>query len=80
MPTCVEASFTLKDRRSVDVMVAVGTVKKGFSGAPTLFSTTITDESGTHAVKLIELPAKIHRARPKNSPSDRAPVIGNVLA
>jgi hypothetical protein len=80
MPTCVEASFTLKDRRTVDVMVAVGTAKSGLSGAPTLFSSTMTDESGTHAVKLIELPAKIHRGRPKNSPGDRAPVIGKVMA
>src|SRR4051794_10770175 len=29
IPTCVEANFKLKDQRSVDVMVAVGTVKKG---------------------------------------------------
>jgi hypothetical protein len=80
LPTCVEASFTLKDRRTVDVMVAVGTAKRGLHGAPTLFSSTITDENGTHAINLIELPAKIHRGRPKNSPRDRAPVIGNVLA
>lgn len=80
MPTCVEASFTLKDRRTVNVMIAVGTMKSGLSGVPTLFSSTLTDENGTHAIKLIELPAKIHRGRPKNSPSDRAPVVGNVLA
>jgi hypothetical protein len=80
IPTCVEASFTLKDKRTVDVMTAVGTVKKGITGAPTLFSSTITDENGTHAVKLIELPAQIHRGRQKHSPADRAPVVGNMLA
>ena len=80
LPTCVEARFTLKDQRTFDVMVALGTVKKGLSGAPTLFSSTMTDENGTHAIKLIELPAKIHRGKPKNSPNERAPVVGNVLA
>jgi hypothetical protein len=79
LPTCVEASFTLKDQRTVDVMIAVGTVKKSLSGAPVLFSSTITDDKGTHPVKLIELPAQIHRGRQKPSPNDRAPVIGNVL-
>jgi len=80
IPTCVEASFTLKDKRTVNVMIAVGTVKKGLSGEPSLFSSTITDDKGTRSVKLIELPAQIHRGRQKPSPADRAPVVGNVLA
>ncbi|MGE5114542.1 MAG: hypothetical protein ACM3JB_27085 [Acidobacteriaceae bacterium] len=73
-PTCVEASFATEDGRTVDVMVAVGTAKKGVSGTPTLFSSTITDEKGVaHSVRLIELPAKIHRNGkwlPKRTPRD----------
>lgn len=65
LPTCVEASFTLKDNRTVSVVVGVGSVKKGISGEPKLFSATITDENGTHAIRLIELPAKVHRGKPK---------------
>ncbi len=80
MPTCVEASFTLKDQRTVDVMVAVGTSKKGIAGDVTLFSATLTDETGTHPVKLIELPAKLQRGKPRKGPAERAPVVGNVLA
>jgi hypothetical protein len=80
IPTCVEASFTLKDHRSVNVMIAVGTVSKGVTGVPSLFSSTITDENGTRSIKLIELPAQIHRGRQKSSPADRAPIVGNVLA
>lgn len=80
MPTCVEASFTLKDQRTVDVMVAVGTSKKGIAGDVTLFSATLTDETGTHVIKLIELPAKLQRGKPRKGPAERAPVVGNVLA
>lgn len=80
IPICVEASFDTNDGRTVDVMVAVGSSTKGVSGTPALFSATITDEKGVaHPVKLIELPAKIHRNgewfqkhRPR-SPRDVAP-------
>ncbi len=77
VPTCVEASFTLKDKRTVDVMVAVGSEKTGIATKPTLFSCTITDENGTRSVKLIELPAKIHRGRQHAPQRDRDPDVGN---
>jgi hypothetical protein len=80
IPTCVEANLKLKDQRSVAVMVAVGSVKKGLSGSPSLFSSTVTDENGSHSVRLIELPAQIHRGRPKRAPAGRAPEVGSVVS
>lgn len=77
VPTCVEASFTLKDKRTIDVMVAVGSVKTGLAIKPTLFSCTITDENGTRTLKLIELPAQIHRGRPQAPQRNRDPDVGN---
>lgn len=83
-PTCVEASFATEDGRTVDVMVAVGTTQKGVSGTPALFSSTITDDKGVaHSVRLIELPAKIHRNGkwpPKRAPRDSPQtIVGSLI-
>ncbi|MDT8067601.1 MAG: hypothetical protein ROO76_05475 [Terriglobia bacterium] len=88
IPICVEANFDTEDGRTVDVMVAVGSLKKGIVGPPALFNSTITDEKGVaHSVKLIELPAKIHRngkwlprRHPRDLPRQGVGTYGGVLS
>lgn len=69
-PMCVEADFD-SNHRSVSVMIAVGTFKKGVSGKPALFSASITDPSGaTKSLRQLgDLPKELQRPIPK-SPRD----------
>ncbi len=71
VPMCVQADMTLKDGYSVNVFVAVGTAKRGISGSPSLFSASVTDETGmVHPLRhLSDLPVELNRPRPK-SPKD----------
>jgi len=76
LPTCVEADFAVQ-RRAVSVVIAVGTVGKGASGAAELFSVIITDVDGAvHSIKQLGgLPAELHRPLPR-SPRDLQPPAG----
>lgn len=67
-PMCVEADMDLKDRRTVNILVVVGTFKKGLVGAPSLWSLTLSDASGhvRSVRRLGDLPAEIHG--PKRKP------------
>ena len=70
IPICVEADFEV-NHRSVTIFIAVGTIKTGVSGAPALFSATIT-EPGRDVKSLRqlgELPKELHRPLPR-SPRD----------
>lgn len=69
-PMCVEADFQ-KDQTDVTVMVSVGTLKKGPSGTPAVFSVTVNNPSGrSHSLnRLGDLPKELHRPAPK-SPRD----------
>ena len=59
-PSCIEVTATLPDQRKVGVAVAVGTVKKGLSGLPTV--TSVYLEIGGqfyHLKRLSELPKAV---------------------
>jgi len=77
-PICVEADFD-KDHQAVTLMIAVGTFKKGVSGAPGIFSATITDHGGsTKSIhQLGDLPKELHRPLPK-SPRDLPDPAGEI--
>ena len=62
-PMCVAADMELRDRRTVTVLVSVGTFKSGSVGVPTVFSVAIIDRSGLiRPVRhLGDLPAELHR-------------------
>jgi hypothetical protein len=68
IPTCVEADVSLDDGRVLSVMIAVGTVQKGVSGEPSLFSVLITGSSKPVG-GLSRIPAELHPL-----PSPRRPV------
>jgi hypothetical protein len=61
-PMCVEADFQ-KDQTAVTVMVSVGTLQKGLSGAPALFSVTVNDPAGrVHSLRRLgDLAKELHR-------------------
>jgi hypothetical protein len=69
-PMCVEADFQ-KDQTDVTVMVSVGTLKKGPSGTPAVFSVTVDNQGGkSHSLRRLgDLPKELHRPAPK-SPRD----------
>jgi len=69
-PICVEADFQ-KDQTAVTVMVSVGSLKKGSSGTPAVFSVMVNNPSGrSHSLsRLGDLPKELHRPSPK-SPRD----------
>jgi hypothetical protein len=57
IPTCIEVTATLPDRRKVGVAVAVGTEQKGLTGLPTVFNVYL--ESGGeifHLKRLSDIP------------------------
>jgi hypothetical protein len=57
----------LKDGRTVAVLIAVGTFKRGPVGAPALFSATVTDRNrigSPSARHPTDLPAELHRKQP----------------
>ncbi len=66
IPTCVEADFDA-NRRAVNLMVAVGSMKKGLSKTPALFSATVTDIDGQlHSLRrLSDLPKELNRPLPR---------------
>jgi hypothetical protein len=56
-PVCFEISAVLPDRRIVGVAIAVGTEKKGLSGAPAVYNIYIDTDKGTlHIKRLRDLP------------------------
>jgi hypothetical protein len=59
---CVEAAFE-KDQTDVAVLVSVGTLEKGPSGAPAFFNASVTGPSGQrHSLRRLgELPKELHR-------------------
>ena len=67
-PVCVEADFDV-DHRAITIFIAIGTVKKGVSGPPALFSATITEPDGKikSLRQLGDLPKELHRPLPKSS-------------
>jgi len=76
---CVEAHMELKDRRTVTVLVSVGTFKRGPFGVPELFSVTITDLGGINRTlhHLSDLPMELHRPPPR-LPRDLPTPVGTV--
>jgi hypothetical protein len=64
-PLCAQATVSGRELRTVTVMVGVGTYKKGIAGTPGLYGVTVSDENGDRAVKLFDVPAEMHRGRPK---------------
>lgn len=76
IPTCVEATMTTRDRITVNVSVSVGTVKKGLSGTPAIFSVVLEDAKGPRSVRLGDLPMELHRQPPqRKSPRDSPGVV-----
>jgi len=56
-PVCFEISAVLPDRRIIGVAIAVGTEKKGLSGAPAVYNIYIDTDRGTqHIKRLRDLP------------------------
>ncbi len=41
IPTCVQAETRLADNRTIVIMIAVGTVRKGLSGTPAVFHISV---------------------------------------
>ena len=78
LPICVEADFDV-DHRAITIFIAVGTLNKGVSGSPALFSATISEPGG--AVKSLrqlgELPMELHRPLPKSPRDVPSPAGGN---
>ena len=73
---CVAAGFA-KDQTGVTVLVLVGTLKKGPSGAPALFNVTVRGRSAKiHSLRRLgELPKELHRPAPKSPRDLPVPVI-----
>lgn len=69
-PVCVVAGFG-KDQTAVTVLISVGTLRQGLSGALALFRVTVNDASGNGRSlrRLSDLPMELHRPLPK-SPRD----------
>jgi hypothetical protein len=66
LPLCAQATVSGPNLRLIIVVLAVGTFHKGVTGTPELSSVTVTDETGQdHAVRLFDVPAEMHRGRPK---------------
>ena len=60
IPVCFEISALLPDRRVVGVAIAVGTEKKGLSGAPAVYNIYIDTDKGTqHIKRLRDLPQAV---------------------
>jgi hypothetical protein len=61
-PVCVEAEVFLKDQRSLNVSLVVGTVKKGVSDKPWLWGVTLTENDGkVRPIALRQVPVELHR-------------------
>ena len=67
-PMCVEAEVFLKDQRSLNVSVTVGTFKKGVDGKPFVWGVMLTETDGeVRSILLRAIPMELHR------PENRAP-------
>lgn len=65
-PICGQASAKLPGARTITVMVAVGSNKKGIGGTPTVFFVGLDVEATFETVSsLHELPAAISKSTPK---------------
>jgi hypothetical protein len=61
IPVCFEISAVLTDRRIIGVAIAVGTEKKGLSGAPAVYNIYIDTGKGTqHLGRLKDIPPALH--------------------
>lgn len=65
IPICAQVRITVPNGSKANVMVAVGTSKKGISGRPELFDVSVTRDGLTDAVQLRDLPAELNRTQPK---------------
>ncbi len=71
-PMCVEAEVFLKDQRSLNVSVVVGTFNKGVNGEPIVWSVLLTGNDGeVRSIKLRDIPVELHR--PDRRPSKKLP-------
>ncbi len=78
---CVEATLDLRDGRVVAVVIAVPSSAMRVPGSIAFRSVTVTDQgSSVRSLRLIELPAAIHRLQ-RNPPRDlpRQPALDALL-
>ena len=77
-PMCVEAEVFLKDQRSLNVSLVVGTFKKGVSDKPWVWGVTLTENDGkVRSIALRQIPVELHRPdRP--SQKELPPPVGSV--
>ena len=69
-PMCVEAEVFLKDQRSLNVSVVVGTFKKGIVDKPVVWSVMLTENDGeVRSIALKAIPVELHRPERK-TPKD----------
>lgn len=69
-PMCVEAEVFLKDQRSLNVSVVVGTFKKGIVDRPVVWSVILTENDGqVRSIALKAIPVELHRPERK-TPKD----------
>jgi hypothetical protein len=59
VPVCVQATVTVADGPIGSVTVAVGTARKGVSGAQELYEVTVTHEDVTDTIQLRDLPGRL---------------------
>lgn len=76
-PMCVEAEVFLKDQRSLNVSIVVGTFKKGLTEKPWVWSVTLTENDGkVRSITLRQIPVELHR--PERPPvKELPPPVGN---
>ena len=71
-PMCVEAEVFLKDQRSLNVSVAVGTFKKGVVDRPVVWSVILTETDGeVRNISLKTIPVELHRPEGRPAPAKR---------
>lgn len=71
-PMCVEAEVFLKDQRSLNVSIVVGTSKKGLSDKPWVWGVTLTENDGkVRSIALRQIPIELHR--PERPPNKELP-------
>ena len=77
---CVQAGTVLKDGRTVTVLVAGGTLKRGPVEVPAIYDVRVTNENGTiHRLdRLSDLPVELHRPLPKGPKDLPIPVAAQV--
>jgi len=74
-PMCVEAEVFLKDQRSLNVSLVVGTFRKGVTEKAWVWGITITENDGeVRPIELRKIPVELHRPERK-SPRDLPPPV-----